>query len=569
MILTDEAVSARPPAAGEGGQPTHVDTFRGALVAPARAWNILGFPAGLVRAWVQSNRELLQGRRGNEASTMAAHPAIGSAWFAARVAALSALAEQLDAEHDGSSIIPIWELDGSSGGIRRGSFLVAEETGHTIHAEPGLAGLRGRRLSELRLPEDALANPVSGTVGRSTSFTLTWETSAPAHGWSDYWTTDGFDRMSWSSQLSRYSDSRTGALLEGLERQAGARNHSAQGIISTARALTGRYVHPEEFGTYPQDVYNGSARYERFNEDTERRWLTGTSLIDGADVFVPSELIFYREPLSLPIVADSSSSGCATGSSWEEAAVFGLLEVIERDAFISEWYSGLRPRGIAIDHGPAHALNLRAGLLGFRLHAFRSATDLQIPVVTAMAEGPTVVAFGAAAHTDPEEALVAACAEAMSYLPEREERVGREPELVHAMQSDYTNVTGIDDHPLLFTLPEMTPILDRYFLTEEARPLNTVFSDSLDLPRGGPVEVLHYLSSVLRDRGFEATIVRITTPAQSALGLECVKAVVPGLVPIDFGWTRQRALGMKRVLDLVPPDSDGRRIPVPVPHPFS
>jgi ribosomal protein S12 methylthiotransferase accessory factor len=569
MILTEEAVCALPPAAGEAGQPTHVETFRGALVAPARAWTMPGFPAGLVRAWVQSNRELLQGRRGSEASTTAAHPAIGSPWFAARVAALSELAERLDAEHDGSSVIPVWELDGSSGGIRRGSFLVAMETGPTIHAEPGLAGLRGRRLSELRLPEDALANPVSGTVGRSTSITLTWETSAPAHGWSDHWTTDGFDRMSWSSQLSRYSDSRTAALLEGMERQAGARNHSKQGIISTARALSGRYVHPEEFGTYPQDVYDGSARYARFSADDERRWLTGTSLIDGADVFVPSELIFYREPVSLPIVADSCSSGCATGSSWEEAAVFGLLEVIERDAFISEWYSGRCPRGIAIDHGPAHALSLRAGLLGFRLHAFRSATDLGIPVVTAMAEGPNVVAFGAAAHPDPAEALVAACAEAMSYLPEREQRVSREPELVQAMQSDYANVTGIDDHPLLFTLPEMKPILERYFLTDDARPLDIVFSDSIHLPRGGPVEVLNYLSDLLRERGFEATIVRITTAAQSALGLECVKAVVPGLVPIDFGWERQRALRMQRVLDLVPPDPDGRRVPVSVPHPFS
>src|SRR5690606_41973306 len=37
-----------------------------------------------------------------------------------------------------------------------------------------------------------------------------------------------------------------------------------------------------------------------------------------------------------------------------------------------------------------------------------------------------------------------------------------------------------------------------------------------------------------------------TAPEQRALGLHTVKVLVPGLLPLDFGWTRQRARHLPR-----------------------
>jgi ribosomal protein S12 methylthiotransferase accessory factor len=42
--------------------------------------------------------------------------------------------------------------------------------------------------------------------------------------------------------------------------------------------------------------------------------------------------------------------------------------------------------------------------------------------------------------------------------------------------------------------------------------------------------------------------------------------IVPGLLPIDFGWTRQRALGMPRLHDAVERRGGALRR---IPHPFS
>ncbi|KPC90592.1 hypothetical protein ADL27_34960 [Streptomyces sp. NRRL F-6602] len=47
--------------------------------------------------------------------------------------------------------------------------------------------------------------------------------------------------------------------------------------------------------------------------------------------------------------------------------------------------------------------------------------------------------------------------------------------------------------------------------------------------------------------GFDVVVVDQTMPEQRALGLRTVSVLVPGLLPIDFGWTRQRALTMDRL----------------------
>lgn len=47
--------------------------------------------------------------------------------------------------------------------------------------------------------------------------------------------------------------------------------------------------------------------------------------------------------------------------------------------------------------------------------------------------------------------------------------------------------------------------------------------------------------------GFDVIVVDQTMPEQRELGLTTVSVIVPGLLPIDFGWTRQRALDMPRL----------------------
>src|SRR5690606_19402975 len=47
--------------------------------------------------------------------------------------------------------------------------------------------------------------------------------------------------------------------------------------------------------------------------------------------------------------------------------------------------------------------------------------------------------------------------------------------------------------------------------------------------------------------GHDVIVVDQTSPEQERMGLRTVATVVPGLLPIDFGWNRQRALLMPRL----------------------
>lgn len=69
-------------------------------------------------------------------------------------------------------------------------------------------------------------------------------------------------------------------------------------------------------------------------------------------------------------------------------------------------------------------------------------------------------------------------------------------------------------------------------------------------------------------------VVDQTTPEQERVGLRTVSTLVPGLLPIDFGWNRQRAplmprlrtalrRGGHRTTDLT--DAEIRMVPHPFP----
>jgi len=67
-------------------------------------------------------------------------------------------------------------------------------------------------------------------------------------------------------------------------------------------------------------------------------------------------------------------------------------------------------------------------------------------------------------------------------------------------------------------------------------------------PRGLDLRAdVEWLRDQLAGAGFDVIVVDQTTPEQRRSGLRTVSTIVPGLLPIDFGWARQRALTMPRL----------------------
>ncbi|NJP66961.1 TOMM precursor leader peptide-binding protein [Streptomyces spiramenti] len=448
----------------------------------------------------------------------------------------------------------------------------------TPRPKPAVDGYRLRSLDSYALPTAALANPVCGALGAVTHLNPASTTTAPVSGSHFVRGYAGLNDVTWSGQANAYATSRKLAYLEGLERYAGThRRRGTRPVLGSLRELTARegahaVLDPRTCGEYAPETYETDPLLSPFDPDREIPWIRGHSLRGGRPVLVPARLVHYGAGVEADNFVFECSNGCATGSCPEEAALFGLLELVERDAFLMSWYgrSPIRRIDPALGTGPAVRSMLdRAALHGYDVRAFDSRAGLPVPVVTALAVrrdgGPGTLSFAAAAGFDPLETLESALSEVLTYIAHLPFQVAdRLPEL-EAMAEDHDRVLHLTDHAQLYGLPRMAAHAPEYLTDEEPVPLTEAFADWAERrPRTGDlVDDLHLLRDELAGAGFDAIAVDQTTPEQARLGLHTVATIVPGLLPLDFGWRRQRALRMPRLLDHLA----GRPARL-IPHPF-
>jgi oxazoline/thiazoline synthase len=173
---------------------------------------------------------------------------------------------------------------------------------------------------------------------------------------------------------------------------------------------------------------------ERFDENEEVEWLKGWSLTAGrARWLAMAQASIYYRPPGTRRIADADASGCASGNTLEEAALHGILELVERDALGLWWFSGARrPRlevaalGDRLCRDIAHQLEEQ----GWRVWAEDITTDLAIPVYVAIATRERGWVRGSAAHLSGSIALRSAMGE-LWQLSKAPPRTGQPPTVGH------------------------------------------------------------------------------------------------------------------------------------------
>jgi ribosomal protein S12 methylthiotransferase accessory factor len=118
------------------------------------------------------------------------------------------------------------------------------------------------------------------------------------------------------------------------------------------------------------------------------------------------------------------------------------------------------------------------------------------------------------------------------------------------MAEDFDLVRRLPDHAALFGLPQMARHARSYLEpSAPARPAAELYADWAErCPRGSDLlDDLLFCRDELVRAGFDVIVVDQTSPEQRRLGLRTVCTLVPGLLPIDFGWSRQRALRLPRL----------------------
>ncbi|MEU9375492.1 TOMM precursor leader peptide-binding protein [Streptomyces sp. NPDC048255] len=452
---------------------------------------------------------------------------------------------------------------------------------------PGV--FRTRPIGSYGIEIAAYANPLAGALGPSVVQDVSSTSTSATIGCFSMRAGEYLRETFWGGHTNSFDHSARVGVLEGLERYAGMRARARTTSVTGSLERFGKdAVDPREVGLYSAEFYRDNPRVRPFDPGREIPWVWGWSLRDRTPRLVPEVLTYYHAPGLENRFVQESSNGCASGGSLAEAAYFGLMEVVERDAFLLTWY-GQQPLP-EIDPATSSRASTRAmvdrlALYGYRARFFDTRITFPIPVVTAVAErfdgGPGRMCFGAGAGLDPESALDSALCEIATDAVNLPGRTERDEARLRAMAEDFDLVTALHDHPLVYGVPEMGRHAD-FLLRPPAGAVRAAPGpvDALRWPDGwgsdssdDVLDDLERCVSAVAAEGFDVVVVDQTLPEQRALGLHTVSVLVPGLLPIDFGWSRQRALGMPRLRtalraaglrerDLEPGDLN------PAPHPF-
>ncbi|ALC19224.1 YcaO-like family protein [Streptomyces pristinaespiralis] len=359
---------------------------------------------------------------------------------------------------------------------------------------------------------------------------------------------------------------------ESIERYCSAFFRNTERAYASCAELSAAgdsYVPVEELYPFGSSVTDDGFPYD-LTDGRSISWVQATSTRTGAHAFVPASCVYTPylfdrrvEPFThMPI-----STGLAAQRSTGEAIDKGILEILERDAFMIIWHNRMPvPR---INASSCLGLDRLIDRLlaaespsGPTWHINLLTLDVDVPIISAALidpGDPPRTSFGMAANADPQRALLLALEEAaltrVLINRSRVQPIAGEPRS-HTVRTlrDHLNV-----HASSQVLRSRLG-----FLTDDGPQLT--FTEVCDRFPGGEISI----SRSLHRAGLEAFWVDVTTEDVADFGFRVVRSVVPHAQPLDNDH-RYRYMGGARVFT-VPARLGYRRHQMadlnPDPHPF-
>jgi bacteriocin biosynthesis cyclodehydratase domain-containing protein len=352
---------------------------------------------------------------------------------------------------------------------------------------------------------------------------------------------------------------RASALGEAIERHCGVYQGDENQQSGSLASLDDEAIDPrscllfsERQYAYRQYWNMGAAQFnyvhEEFDSQAVMSWSPVWSVSSSQRKWLPTQYLYYGfdDGEEAPC-AVADSNGCAAGTSYEDAALQGLCELVERDAVALWWYNRVARPGIDLaslaDTYVDRMQNVYAEL-GREVWALDLTSDFGIPVVGAFSralKGETediLIAFGA--HLDPRTAILRALTEMNQFLPGVLPGEGGEPPTFggDASFASWCHSARLETHP--------------YLAPSVAQKPRTVASwPSLATEDLG--DDLACAVARIEGRGIEVFVLDQTRPD---IGLPVVKMIAPGMrhfwprfapgrlyeVPVLLGWVEHPTL---------------------------
>jgi ribosomal protein S12 methylthiotransferase accessory factor len=340
------------------------------------------------------------------------------------------------------------------------------------------------------------------------------------------------------------------AVGEGVERYCSALYDREECKLSTYDDADFPCVPPGDFALYAKSQYETRGfPFVPFETDTWLRWAPCLDPLTGEVVAVPAVMIWvpYVPGPEEQRITQSISTGLCCHESYARAALGGVCEVLERDAFTITWQRRLAaPQMIAetLSEENYRRVALIEAAGGGRVDILNITPDHGVPTVMAVlrssnSESPALV-LATATHPSPEEAV----RESLEELA----HTRRYSELIKV------HVPGTPDE---YGLEAVKTQVDHLAFWADQRRLDDVewmfrskkrieFGELEDLSTGDASNDLRLLSRRIADTGHRVLLRDLTSPDIADLGLAVVRAVIPGYHPLQMGHF-SRSLGGERL----------------------
>lgn len=332
---------------------------------------------------------------------------------------------------------------------------------------------------------------------------------------------------SFGAALSR-NEARVKAVMETIELRCTARPFQ--------RTYKGSYLQFEHFAIHPptlllfsvEEVSRPDFPFCPYSDELEMEWVWGYDITEDSSVLVPVDCVFSRANSVRQLVRVDSTGGSAHAS-MTKAILHGLYEVIERDALMITWLTGLggtRVDLVSVENELATLLTKLAEQISGEVVVLDVTSEVSIPTIMAVLYSsrlPLGLAVGTGANIDSVKAVERAALEIF-------------------VSCKYQLSEGLTSSQRSLEQEEGWSQWLGFLANQERLPTSCdlFVRDSIQNELTACVEILKRI-------GFRIIAVDCTAPDLSGLGVYCTKIVVPYMQPRFLDDSSPKRLGNPRL----------------------
>ena len=345
------------------------------------------------------------------------------------------------------------------------------------------------------------------------------------------------------------------AVGESIERYCPAHFKYEDFTLARHSDLDCEAVRPSDFALFSEKQYaEPDFPFSRMTESTSLRWESAYSISQDHPVLIPASFIYipyYFDPNIEPLVHNPISTGLACGPNLAPAICKGILEVIERDAFMIMWQNQLPCSRIdlsTVNDPFIQSMLNELEMQPLDCQAYLIPSDIEVPVIMVLLRAnsgqlPHLI-VGLSADLNPYKALTLALEEvSLGWVGMGRYALAQKD---YRHEENYQNINSVILHGIAHAVD---PTLGKSLAFLNASGKQIALQDIKNNYDESMVNNVEHLVNKLAEKKLEVIAKELTTLDIDEVGLKVVRVVVPGMQPLDVNHNR-RYLGGKRLYEV-------------------